>query len=97
MHATERNHTRDPATGPHDHLSADLLAKDPVRRADIAGCLGSHGRRLEPETVFTNRAGRLVDDLVAGCAPVLEREVEPGETELDPDHGRIQQPQRRLQ
>ena len=97
MDAAERHDPRNAPAGPHDHLAADLLAQDPVRRADVARRLGRDGRRLQPEPVLADRAGRLVHDLVVGGAAVLEREVEAGERELETDHVRIEQAERRLQ
>ena len=42
--AADRDDARDPAAGAHDHLAADLLAEDPVRRADVAAALRRDGR-----------------------------------------------------
>ena len=36
VHAAERDDARNAPPGPDDHLAADLLAQDPVRRADVA-------------------------------------------------------------
>ena len=47
--------------------------------------------------MVADRAGRLVDDGVVGGAAILEREVEPGERDLEADHGRVEQAQRRLE
>ena len=44
----------------HDHLAADLLAQDPVRRADVVARLGRHGRALQPEPVLADRRRGLV-------------------------------------
>ena len=67
-------------------MAADLLAQDPVGAPDVAGGLRRHRRRLQPEPGFADRRGRLVDDAVFGRAPGLERQVEPRELELEPDH-----------
>ena len=93
MDAAERDDTGDPAPGPHDHLAADLLAQDPVRRADVVTALGRHRRRLQPEAVLADRTRRLVDDLVLGRPAVLEGEVVARELELDPDHVRLERAQ----
>src|ERR687892_1101779 len=47
VNAAERNDPWNPPPGPHDHLAADLLAEDPVRRAHVAGLLGCDRRRLQ--------------------------------------------------
>ena len=91
--AAERDDAGDAAPGAHDHLAADLLAQDPVRRADVVAALGRDRRRLEPEPVLADRTRRLVHDLVLGRAAVLEREVEARELELDPDHVRLERTQ----
>src|SRR5439155_19150107 len=44
VHAAERNDAGNPPAGADDHLASDLLAQDPVRRADIAARLRRHGR-----------------------------------------------------
>src|SRR5581483_1003177 len=84
-HPAERDDAGDPAPGAHDHLAADLLAEDPVRRADVTAPLGRHGRRLQPEAVLADRGGRFVDDAVARLPPRCKREVVARELELDPD------------
>ena len=39
VHSAVRDHARDPPSGPDDHAAADLLAQDPVRRADVVDAL----------------------------------------------------------
>ena len=90
MDAAERDDAGDPAPGADDHLAADLLAQDPVRRADVVAALGRDRRRLEAEPVLADRPRGLVHDLVLRRAPVLEREVVARELELDPDHVRLE-------
>ncbi len=63
--AAERHDARQPAAGADDHLAADLLAQDPVRRADVAAHLRRDRRRLQAEPGLANRRCRLVDDPVA--------------------------------
>ena len=71
MHAGDRpDHARDPPAGADDHLAVDLLAQDPVRGADVVLALGRDRRRLEPEAGLAHGARGLVDDLVAGLAPL---------------------------
>jgi len=86
MHAAERNHAGNAPAGADDDLPAYLLAKDPVRRPDVACDFRGDRRRLQAESVLANRCGCLVDDAVRGRAPILEGEVEAGEVELDSDH-----------
>ena len=74
--AADRKDSRDPPAGANDHLAADLLAQDPVRRADVAAALRRDCRRLEAETVRRDRLRGLVDDLIPRLATMLEREVE---------------------
>ena len=56
-------------------LAADLLAQDPVRRADVVDAFGRDRRRLQTEPVLADRRGRLEHDLVLGRTAILEREV----------------------
>ena len=58
MDAAERDDAGNAAAGPDDHLAADLLAQDPVRRADVAALLGRDGRRLQAEAVLADRRAR---------------------------------------
>ena len=88
---------RDAPAGADDHLAADLLAQDPVRRADVVARLRRDRRRLQPEAVLADRGRGLVHDGVAGLPPVGEREVEAGEGELEPDHVRREHAQRLLE
>jgi hypothetical protein len=97
VHAAERNDARNPAAGPDDHTSSDLLAQDPIRRADVVAPLGRDCRGLQAEAVLPDRARRLVDDGVVRPPPGLEREVEAGELELEPDHVGSQDAQAFLQ
>ena len=97
VHAAERHDAGDPAAGADDHLAADLLAQDPVRRADAVARLGRHGRRLQPEAVLADRRGSLVHDPVLRRTPALEREVEARELELETDHVGREHPERLLE
>jgi hypothetical protein len=81
----ERHDAGDPAAGADDHLPADLLAKDPVGRADVAGALRRDRRRLQSQATLANRRGRFVDDSVLGGPAALQREVEADEAELEAD------------
>ena len=97
VHAAVRNHPRNAPPGADDHPPADLLAQDPVRRAHVVRSLGRHRRRLQPEAVLADRSRPVVHDLVVGRAPLLEREIEALEPELEPDHVRLEHPQRLLE
>ena len=97
VHAAERHDARDAAARADDHLAADLLAQDPVRRADVAAGLGRHRRSFEPEAVLADRSGSLVHHAVLGRTPALEREVEARQLELETDHVGSEHPQRLLE
>ena len=85
MHAGHRpDHARDAPAGADDHLAVDLLAQDPVGRADVVLALGRDGRGLEPEPGLAHGLGGLGDDGVVGLAAVLEREVVVDELGLEP-------------
>ena len=83
--AGDRRDARDPAAGADDDLAVDALAQDPVGRADVVLALGRDRRRLDAEARRAHRRGGLVDDLVAGLAALLEREVVAVELEREPD------------
>ena len=95
--AADRHDARDPAARADDHLAADLLAEDPVRRADVVAALGRDRRRLEAEPVLADRRGRLVHDLVLRRAAAVEREVEAEELEREADHVRRENAERLLE
>ena len=97
MHAAERHDPRDPSPGTHDHLAADLLPQDPVRRADVVASLRRDRRGLEAEAVLSDRPCGFVDDGVFGFPPRAEREVEAGELEVDARHLRREDTQSLLQ
>ena len=97
MHAAERHYSGDPPAGPDDHLSPDLLAENPVRRADVAKPLRRNRRRLQPQAVLPDRGGGLVDDRVLRRAPRLEGEIEARQIQLDADHVRSDDPERLLE
>ena len=86
--AADRRHARNAPSRADDDLAADLLAEDPVRRADVAGAFGRDGRRLQAEPGLAHRRCGLVDDSVLRRATAFEREVEARKLELDPDHVR---------
>ena len=88
VNAAERRNAGNASPGADDHLAADLLAENPVRRADVVSALRSDRRRLQAEPVLDDRVGRVMHDPVLGLPPGLEREVEPWEIELDADHVR---------
>ena len=86
MHAAERHDARNAAAGPHDHLAADLLAENAIRRADVSPRLGRHRGGLQAESVLADRLRRLVHDRVVGRSPPRQREVEAGEVDREADH-----------
>src|SRR5919109_4960417 len=97
MDTTERDDAGDAASGPDDDAAADLLAEDPVRRADVVLAFRRDRRRLQAEAVLPDRRGGVVDDRVVGPSPRLEREVEARQIELEADHVRHEHPQRFLE
>ena len=75
--AAERDDARDAPAGADDHLAADLLAEDPVRRADVVAALGRDRRRLQAEAVpRAIAAAASYTTRFCGRAAVLERQVE---------------------
>ena len=89
---------REGAACADDDLSADLLAQDPVRRADVASGLGRDGRGLEPEPVLADRRRSVVDDLVLRRAPVCASErSKRGSSSCDPDDVRRENAERLLE
>ena len=85
VHTAERDHARDAATGTDDDLSSDLFPKDAVRRADVVGALGRHGRCFQAVAVLADCRGRLVHDTVRRRTTALEREIEANQAELHAD------------
>ena len=72
-----------------DHLSADLLTEDPVRRADVAGAFRGDRCSLQSQARLTHGPGRLVDDRVLRRSAIGEGEVVAREVELDADDVRL--------
>src|SRR5579864_3468133 len=95
--AGDRDDSGDAAAGADDDLPADLLAQDPIRRADAAALLGRDRRRLQAEPVLSDRSRTLVRDAVLRLDAPLEREVETRELELHSDHVRPENAQRLLE
>ena len=91
------NDARDATPRAHDHLAADLLPQDPVRRADVVAPFGGHRGALQAEPVLADRGRSFVDDPVLRRPAVFEGQVEARELELDADHLRRQHPQAFLQ
>ena len=58
MDARDRRHAGDPAAGADDHLAVDVLAQDPVGRADVVGALGRDRRGLQPVARLGHRDRR---------------------------------------
>src|SRR5207249_3146263 len=80
----ERDDAGDAPPGAHDHASADLLAQDPVWRANVLAPFRGDRRGLQAEPTLADRLRGLVDDPVVGRAARVEREVEAGELQLEP-------------
>ena len=97
VHAAERNHAGDPSARADDHLAADLLAQDPVGRADVAGRLGGNRRRLQAQPVVANCARRLEHDVVGRPAAMRERQVVARQGQLHADHVGLEDAERRLE
>ena len=49
MDTSDGNDARNSPAGSHDHLAADLLAEDAVRRADVTGSFRGDRRRFQAE------------------------------------------------
>ena len=90
MHAADREHAGDAPAGADDHLAADVLAQDPVGRADVVHSLGRDGRRLQAEPVLDDRASGLVDDAVACRSSAFEGEVELRKRKFEADDVRLE-------
>src|SRR5262245_5878003 len=93
MHTSDGSNAGNTTTRADDHLAADLLAQDAVRRADVVESLRSPRRGLQPEPVLADRRRRLVDNLVVRRTAISEREVVARKLELDVDHIRGEDPQ----
>ncbi len=86
MDAAERHDAGDAPAGANDHLAADLLADEPVRRADVVLALRRDRRRLQAQAVLSDRSGGFVHDPILRRSPRLEREVVAREVDLEADH-----------
>ena len=75
MDASDGEHAGDAAAGADDHLAADLLAEDPVRRADVTATLGRDRRCLQAEACLAHRRCCLVHDPVLGLAAFFEGQI----------------------
>jgi hypothetical protein len=95
--ASEGRDTGNAAPGSDDDAPADLLAKDSVRRADVALLLRGDRRRLQAEAVLADGRRGVVHDLVLRLSALLQREVEARELELDADDVRRQHAKRLLE
>ncbi len=97
MDPAERDDTWNATSGTDDDAPADLLPQQPVRGADVVASLRRDRRGLEAEAVLADRLRRLVHDPVVRRPPVLEREVEAWELELQPGDLRRQDAERFLE
>ena len=84
----------DAPTGPDDDRPADALAQDAVGAPDVAGRLRGDGGRLEPQARLAHGGRGLADHGVGRGTAVLEREVEPHQLEVEPEHVGVEDPQR---
>src|SRR5262249_414593 len=76
MDAAERCDSWNPPPCADDDPPADLLAKDPVRRADVIHALRRGRSGFEPESGLAYCGGSLADDGIRRRAAIPEREVE---------------------
>jgi hypothetical protein len=97
VHAAERNDAGNAAARTDDHTAADLLAEDPVRRADVVASLRRDRRGLEAESVRADRLRGFVHDGVLRRAPGLQGEVEAGELDVETRDVRCEDTQRLLE
>ena len=97
VYAADRHDAGDAPSGAHDDVTADLLAQDPVRAADVVLALGRDGGRLQPETRLPDSGRGLVDDLILCRTPRVEGQVEAGQLELEADDVGREYAQRLLQ
>jgi len=97
MDAGEGPDAGDAPPSPDDDASVDLLAKDRVGAADVSGPFWRDRGRLQAESSFTKRLGRVHDHLVSSFAPPLEREVEITSLHLKPEHIVLEQANRLFQ
>ena len=72
MDAGQRPHAWDPPAGPDDHAPVDLLSKDRVRAADVAGTFGCDGGGLDAEPRFPEGLRSVMDHLVSGLPAPFE-------------------------
>ena len=86
VHAAEGNDPRDAPAGADDHAAADLLAEDPVRRADVLRAFRRDRRALQAAPGLAHGRRRVVHDAVRARAAILEREVVARQLDLEPDH-----------
>ena len=84
-------HARDTAPRADDHPAVDLLAKDGVRAANVAGALGTHGGGFDPEAELAKRFRGVEHALVARAAPCLQGKVEVPGLDLDTQDVRLEQ------
>ena len=89
MRAADGSNAGDPPAGANDHLPADLLAENPVGRADVTGDFGCGRRGLQSQSCLANGCGCLVDDGVLRGPAIGEGEVVAREVELDSDDVRV--------
>ena len=69
MHAADGRHARDAAARSDDYLSADLLAENLVRRADVADPFRRDRRGLQAQAGVSDGVRSLVHDTVLRRTP----------------------------
>ena len=80
--ADDRCDAWDAAAGPDDHLAVDPLAKIRFGEPTLATS-GADRRCLQTEPGLAHRRGGVVDYPVVRRPPVLQRQVEPYELEVE--------------
>ena len=87
----------DPPARADDHGPVDALADQAVGAADVVLALRGYRRRLQPQAGLLHRGRRFGADLVFGGAPLLQREVEAIELDLEAEDIRVEDGERRLE
>ncbi len=73
MHAADGKHAGNPPAGAHDHLAADVLAENAVRRTDVVSPFWGDRGGLQAEPVVCDSARGRVHHAVRRPPPVAER------------------------
>ena len=93
MNAPDGHDARKLASGSHDDAAADRFAQNAIGRADVAVALGRNRRGFESDTVTPySRSGVRHYAIIRG-APVLERQIEALESNLQSGDARVEDAQ----